>query len=802
MMAKIAFFIAMLHCVSIGYGERALWTFDSDPGLLVRHDGSDSNFQWSIANGTLTMSMTREAQVQRVYMPLTGIYQQGDAFQVRARFRIISNDLASVLLGFWNSFENNIVGTSAHVALDHYNVNYNNGAYPSGHGGAVFNHGSLYSNSNPPIQSNTWYIHEIRYHTLEPSWDLSIYSGDGATLLQSVSSPASSMGSVDVFGFANEDSSQSPAVMTVEFDWVSWAVNEPLIGMAEIHIDLLDGSLVVNEFNESSDQFTVALNIQPSANVTLQLQDVSDSNQIALTNADPGTGNLDLLFTPDNWDTPQTVTIHAVQDNISESSPHLTSIGFSVSGAAEYETTVVNDLAVLIFEEPCCTGPYLSGDTNFDCTVNFRDLAMVTSNWMLCTFPNDPQCIQIDKPTYVTPIDWSGFNTSPVYSQDYMDCKTILQNIVWSNLNSIVSSYNLDESEQQYILTGMDEGGVRPACEMVYALAVLLKTGEYEAAINLSEEVALDRTIKLLRGIVASHKSNVSSGPGWGDHWQSALWAALAGLGGNMLWNDLDADIRQMLVNMVVHEADRFVCYDVPYWNGLGGDTKAEESAWNSMILNVTVGLLARHSHVHAWKLKSSELMVSAYCTQDDWQNNHTVLDDRMVKNWLNGYNALEGGVVINHDRIHPGYMVAQNMNMWGYLTQGLANLPIPETSQFNGDLIYETFITKNWPSPPYQAPGGTIYTLGQAPAYYPEGDDWGGGNVVSYYLTDVWAYLLNWDTGLPQTAQSWMQFRAADLLANPSLGSYSGWQIADAYLALWLDAHNRLEPVSNWLAE
>ena len=67
-----------------------------------------------------------------------------------------------------------------------------------------------------------------------------------------------------------------------------------------------------NQLNESGDgdSFTVALSMQPSAEVTITLTD-NDSSEISYN---PTT----LTFTPDNWDTSQTVDLSAPEDNIKD----------------------------------------------------------------------------------------------------------------------------------------------------------------------------------------------------------------------------------------------------------------------------------------------------------------------------------------------------------------------------------------------------------------------------------------------------------------------------------------------------
>jgi hypothetical protein len=97
--------------------------------------------------------------------------------------------------------------------------------------------------------------------------------------------------------------------------------------------------------------------------------------------------------------------------------------------------------------------------------------------------------------------------------------------------------------------------------------------------------------------------------------WQSALWATTLCQAGWLLWDQLDPPSRRLIAEIAQFEADRFLVpgYRVPYWNGKGGDTKAEENAWNSMVLQVAAAMMPRHAHAPGWRRVCSELMVSAY---------------------------------------------------------------------------------------------------------------------------------------------------------------------------------------------
>lgn len=432
------------------------------------------------------------------------------------------------------------------------------------------------------------------------------------------------------------------------------------------------------------------------------------------------------------------------------------------------------------------------------------------------------------QPTHksVVPINWDQFEQARKGDQHLAECTTLLLNSARYNLAWIEQAFELDEAGDAYVLTGFQEHGVRPACCVVYGTGVLLKTGSYDAKIvGVSQDQAQERTIRLIRGIVRAHRANRPEGEAWGisrdwpdshQYWQTALWAALSGMGGWLMWEDLDSTTQQMLVAMLQQESARFVDlnYQVPYWNGDGGDTKAEENSWNSMILALMTAMMPDHPGAPNWKRRCSELMISSYATRRDWEANETMIDGRLVQEWLNGFNALPGGVVINHGFIHPDYMGAISMNFWGLTTQSLAGRGAPQAWDFNAPLIYETFLSKSWDVPPFEKPGGTIYVPGKSNIYYPRGNDWSYHDLTIYYLMDVFGHIYRWDA----RATQWMKLRAASMLkmqlrhddrrmfAKGEYDTYPGseqwayWCLTDAFLPMWLHAQGELNAKINWL--
>ncbi len=449
---------------------------------------------------------------------------------------------------------------------------------------------------------------------------------------------------------------------------------------------------------------------------------------------------------------------------------------------------------------------------------------------LLCLAAVFPACLayaQTKPPTAttatppVTPINWRLFRRPAPQDAEYQAGRRILLNNAHHNLQWITETYKRDAARKMYLVTQTDEQGTRRPASAVYGLAVLLKTNNYDAASvgGVSPSEAVTRTVELIKGIAANHVANQtdSTKPHWGNQWQSALWAALLGHAGWLLWDDLDSDTQAMIARLVEHEANRFIApgYKVPYWaNPDGhintpGDTKAEENAWNACLLQLALAMMPHHPHFDRWREVANELMISSFALQKDVQTNTTRVEGRTVKDWLHGYNVRDDGAVINHNRLHPDYMSTPTMSLRTYLVQPLAGQKPYKTSLLNADFIYRVFVTTAWPSPPNKAPGGTIYQTGQAEVYYPTGTDWSPHRLDIFYIYDVFAQTLKLDTDLPKGkhGQDWAKLRAERMLAMQARfpdgrmfapGEYEsypgreqmvGWQIGDVLLLRWLQA-------------
>jgi hypothetical protein len=353
------------------------------------------------------------------------------------------------------------------------------------------------------------------------------------------------------------------------------------------------------------------------------------------------------------------------------------------------------------------------------------------------------------------------------------------------------------------------------------AVTVALKTGIYDEAVTgVTQAEATNRAVKMVKSIAYWHKYRTSSG--WGNSWQSALWAAYAGQAGWMLWSSLDTTYKNYITGMVEYEANRFNSYAVPYYKNINGtviysgDSKAEENAWNACILQLSISMMPSHPNISTWKSKCCELMVSAFSRPSDISSS-TTLDGRTLSSWLNGSNINEDGTLINHSIIHDDYMASFEFDLRSYLLFSLAGITIPQSAAFNADVVYDALVDLNFSAPPYQSPGGTMYIDGSETLYYPNGTDWSRYRFDIFYCIDAFTRLLGLDNLASTGGLTWERLRATrlqnmqarhtdgHLYAAGEWNAYSGkeqlaaQQFADAYLIKWLTSQGELSSTASW---
>lgn len=367
------------------------------------------------------------------------------------------------------------------------------------------------------------------------------------------------------------------------------------------------------------------------------------------------------------------------------------------------------------------------------------------------------------------------------------------------------------QTGQYFDFGGRLEKHIRPVSHEAFLLAFALRWGicrpEVTGGVSRAEAQAF--CCRLIESMAYRHVVNCGKG-GWGDQWQSALWAAQGALAAWALWPELSPEARTLVARVVEHEANRFIDYRVPYYRDRKdsilspGDTKAEENAWNSNILTAAINMMPHHPNRRAWERKNYELQISAYATPTDARSRRRV-DGHRLCNVLQGSNINDDGTLVNHGIMHPDYMVAFMHNGTNAWVDRLGGRRPLAASTHNGALIYRALTS-------LQFDGRTIYVRtadGQATPrlYFPQGNDWGTGRQANYWLMDVMADVFGFDRGLTPTGYQWALARTLEMqrriarsgtgryymsLEENSFDSREEWlasHLAWGYLGLWLSA-------------
>ncbi|MDO7172531.1 hypothetical protein [Mariniflexile sp. AS56] len=316
-----------------------------------------------------------------------------------------------------------------------------------------------------------------------------------------------------------------------------------------------------------------------------------------------------------------------------------------------------------------------------------------------------------------------------------------------------------------YIFNGVSEHSIRPPAQTVMALGIALSINIYdEKIVGISNIEAKEIQTNLIKSLLKEHKAN---GGKWGNCWQCAHWAFYSGFGAWLSLDLLDTETEEQLLKMIVMEANNFN-KEPPYCNDCTNDTKAEENAWNANILTLALATMPKHENAKWWKERASQWMLSAYSRESDLSNN-PIIDGKPINHWISGWNMHEDGYVYNHNRIHPYYTAAANINLWNPLVFTLANQKGLQAAYWNMSYVYKQLIDFKWQNPPYQAPGGTIYrrdsnTL-HATVYYPNGTDWSVNLVDNFFMFDVQCSVMGLDNLVDISAVKWANTRADYML-------------------------------------
>ena len=366
----------------------------------------------------------------------------------------------------------------------------------------------------------------------------------------------------------------------------------------------------------------------------------------------------------------------------------------------------------------------------------------------------------LQKSTAITPIDWANFTTPYPTTPDATLAKELLQaSLKYAVGTGYTAKYGA--STEGYIDFGnlnnrfIRHDIIRPPAMQALSIAIAIKLGVYNGeTAQKTEKEALAICTKLTRSLARCHKT-IEPDIGWGIGWQDAWWAFVVGLTGWMTWEHYNDEDKSYIHRMVMMEADSFASINrrgMYYMDKSGqilipGDTKGEENAWDSNIRHLARAMMPNHDHRHLWEYEGLLLNISAFAAPVD-VNDDKLVNGRKLRHWLEGSNAYDNGVVVNHNMIHPDYMAAAGGNLFNACVLTLGGLPTP-VGIFNGvartyNALVNVKFDENYvlpvdtkdlglQEPPPGVYGRTIYSYSDAACtqkshvfYMPQGNDWG----------------------------------------------------------------------------
>ncbi|MDI3418742.1 NEW3 domain-containing protein [Streptomyces luteolus] len=387
---------------------------------------------------------------------------------------------------------------------------------------------------------------------------------------------------------------------------------------------------------------------------------------------------------------------------------------------------------------------------------------------------NDPPAEQVCVPrgnAKVAPIDRNLFTGTEPTDEKSRQLRDIAFN---ATRHSVATWYpeRYGDDKGRYLDFGGDgEYELRAPAMAAMGSAVPLATGTFDAEkAGLSEREATNRVTKLVSSLAYRHRANTEGGWGDpGDHWQTPLWSFYAAFAGWLLWDELSPAEQTCVQNMVEYEADKAPA--PAYYRDRsgtiisGGNTQAEEDSSWSTILGLAAAMMPDHKHWQDWQRRNVDLMIAAYARPTDTDSDQ-VLNGRKLSDLLDGSNIENNGTVVNHGFLHPIYMLAFSESVNAALTSSLAGTPTPEAAVHNIDVVYDALVDREFTTPTYREPGGTIYRPGSADIYYPEGNDWGTKFPLYFGQADVIADVLGQDNLAGTKAPTWEKLHNTEAAA------------------------------------
>ena len=145
-------------------------------------------------------------------------------------------------------------------------------------------------------------------------------------------------------------------------------------------------SMVLNEEGQESQEISISLEYQPSADVFLQVNADSSYSQLILSAQT-------LIFNDENWDQPQIFTVTAKDDAYLEGKEQNVDITFDAISLDQYYNDMdFNSVQVIVIDNECGADGYEKSDYNLDCIINIEDFVVFVENWLDCSASDPSKC--------------------------------------------------------------------------------------------------------------------------------------------------------------------------------------------------------------------------------------------------------------------------------------------------------------------------------------------------------------------------------------------------------------------------
>ncbi|MCC6483300.1 MAG: hypothetical protein IT209_00510 [Armatimonadetes bacterium] len=247
------------------------------------------------------------------------------------------------------------------------------------------------------------------------------------------------------------------------------------------------------------------------------------------------------------------------------------------------------------------------------------------------------------------------------------------------------------------------EMGLRSMGNYIFVMSLLASDPAYDERVTgFSQAELLDRARACLRYMTGSHVTGeftCGDGKKWGNHWQSAWWAAKMALGAHLIWDKIPVEERSAVERVVAHEADRHLSRKAP--SGALSDTKSEENEWDTEVMAVAVGMFPDHPHASEWRAKLIEFYLNSLSAPQD-ATSDAVVDGRKLSEQVYTDNIHSDFTIENHGSYHVCYMACPLHSVaWGRWALESSGATPPEAQLHHFRDVWErlkpTFLEKRF---------------------------------------------------------------------------------------------------------